>query len=130
MRQAAQDQNAASMGQKFQINRLFSKSSQAYKNESWDLVDAYEADKEKILAAPVAQLPEEIRDLDENGRAVFIEEKSAERKQVQSEIKDLEEKREAFVAEKRKEMAETKTLDNVMVSAVRKQASENGYKFE
>lgn len=30
----------------------------------------------------------------------------------------------------RKEMADTKTLDNVMVSAVRKQARENGYQFK
>ena len=60
----------------------------------------------------------------------YIQTKQLERTVTSKEIKALEAKRETYVAEKRKDLADTKTLDNVMVSAVRRQAKESGYKFD
>lgn len=130
VRQEVQDNNAASMSVGSLIKRSKSKASAQYTNESWDIVDAYEADEDAILKLDDEALPKEMKGMDKDARMAFVEEKTEERKAVQTEIKSLEEQRTAFVAEKRKEMADTKTLDNVMVSAVRKQASENGYQFK
>lgn len=128
-RQIAQDSNAGSMSVSTQLNRVRSKASSAYKNEAWDLVDAYDADKKTVMELSEEELPEELKGLDNEKRAAFIEGKKQEREAVQTEISDLEKKRDAFLKDKRKEMAETKTLDNVMVDAVRKQALENGFSY-
>lgn len=130
MRQETQDKNAASMSTSSLLKRSKSKASLQYKNESWDVVDAFEADEDAILDLSDEALPKEMKGMDKEARKAFVTAKTQERKAVQAEIKSLEEQRTAFVAEKRKEMADTKTLDNVMVSAVRKQAAENGYKFK
>ncbi len=130
LRQEVQDSNAASMGKGIQLKRSKSKASKAYKNESWDLVDAYKKDKDAVSDLSADAMPEEMKEMSAPEREVFIQEKSTEREAVTQEIKDLEAKRKDFVAEKRKAMAATKTLDNVMVDAVRRQASEKGYVFD
>jgi len=129
-RQAVQDSNAQSMSTGVSLKRAKSKASASYRNESWDLVDAYELDKDKVMALEEAEMPEELKGKTPEERGAFIEAKQVERTALQSEIKDLSEKQTAYVADKRKALAETKTLDNVMVSAVRKQASGNGYDFK
>ncbi|MBL4870256.1 MAG: hypothetical protein JKX72_04820, partial [Robiginitomaculum sp.] len=55
--------------------------------------------------------------------------KISERKNLQDDISKLTKKQQTFVGAKRKDMAATKTLDNVMVDAVRRQASENGFSY-
>jgi hypothetical protein len=128
-RQAAQDTNAESVGKRSIINRLSSKSSSAYRNDKWDIVDAYEVDKDRILELSEEELPEELKGKSTDERIAFVEAKKTERGNVQTQIADLENKRQSFVAKKRKEMTATKTLDNVMVDAVRKQALENGFSY-
>jgi hypothetical protein len=59
--QVAQDKNAESYGKSNKVERAISKSSQVYKNESWDLVDAVK-DNEKIVENTAAEtLPEEMK---------------------------------------------------------------------
>lgn len=129
-RQAAQDSNAASMGKGISLKRAKSKASNAYKNESWDLVDAYEADDTALENITETDLPKELQGKSKVELKQIVAAKQLERKAASKEIKALEMKRESFVAEKRKALAETKTLDNVMVDAVRRQAKESGYKFD
>lgn len=129
-RQAAQDSNAASMGKGISLKRAKSKASSAYKNESWDLVDAYEADAEALAEVTDKDLPKDLQGKSEAELKVLVEAKQAERAATSKEIKALEAKREAYVADKRKALSETKTLDNVMIEAVRKQAKERGYVFD
>jgi len=129
-RQAVQDSNASGYSKKSAIARVKSKASKLYKNESWDVVDAYEAAPEKILKLDDAELPAEMQGMDGDARKAFIEAKTQERETARAEIKALEAKREAYVAKERKAMSESETLDNVMVKAVRKQAEDKGYSFE
>lgn len=128
-RQIVQDSNAASMSPSIQIKRAKSKVSGAYSNESWDVVDAYKKDKSLILEMEESQLPDELKGKSTKERKAFIEEKSAERNVLKQKISDLATQQKSFVDEKRKSMAETKTLDNVMVSAVRKQAIAQGFAY-
>jgi len=130
LRQEIQDSNAASMGKGIQLKRSKSKASKAYKNESWDLVDAFRKDKEAVGSLSADALPEEMKEMSAPEREAYVEKKSAERNAITKQVSELEAKRSEFVTEKRKAMAETKTLDNVMVDAVRRQASEKGYIFD
>lgn len=129
-RQITQDSNAGSYSKGSALSRAKSKSSSLYKNESWDVVDAYEVAPEAIITMEADKLPDEMKGMDADARRDFIEGKAAERAQIQSQIKALESKRKAYVSDKRKDMAATQTLDNVMVNAVKRQAAEKGYSFE
>ncbi len=129
-RQTVQDSNAQSMSTGVSLKRARSKASASYRNESWDLVDAYEKDKDKVMTMEETELPEELQGKTSEERAAFIEAKQTERTALQAEIKSLSTKQTEFVSGKRKEMSETKTLDNVMVTAVRKQAAGSGYDFK
>jgi len=93
------------------------------------LVDGYEADKEAILELSSEELPKELQGKTDEQKRKFIEAKAAERTDVQKQIRELSDKQTAYVTEERKKLAETKTLDTVMVRAVRKQATENGFKY-
>lgn len=128
-RQMAQDSNASSFSKKGAIERSKSKVSSAYKNESWDIVDGFEADEEQILSLADDQLPDVMKGMDADARTAFIAEKKSEREAIQVEIKALEKQRQSFIADARKAAADTQTLDNVMVKAVRKQAESKGYNF-
>ena len=129
-RQAMQDSNAASMGKGISLKRAKSKSSSAYKNESWDLVDAYKADNEALEMVKEKDLPKALQGKSKAELKAIVEAKEAERAATSEEIKALEAKREAYVADKRKALSESKTLDNVMVEAVRQQAKDRGYIFD
>lgn len=130
VRQAVQDSNASGMSLKSAISRAKSKASSQYKNESWDLVDGYKADKDKVLTLPESELPDELKGLTKEERAAMIEAKSEKRKSLQAEIKALEKKREAHVAKETAVLKKSQTLDEVVVSTVRKQAQENGFKYK
>ncbi len=128
-RQEVQDKNAASMSVKSMLQRSKSKASVAYSNEAWDVIDAYKKDQRGILEMEESQLPKELQGKNEAERKIFIEAKTAERETLQKRISALTAQQQTFVSAKRKEMSATKTLDNVMVTAVRKQAAENGFSY-
>ena len=125
-----QDSNAASMNKGAQINRLRAKSKSGYSNESWDIIDAYKKDQGAVLEMEEDKLPEELKGKTADERKTFIEAKQVERSDIQKQIAELGQKQKTYVAEKRKEMSETQTLDNIMVTAVRKQASETGFEYK
>lgn len=128
-RQDVQDSNAASMNKGAQLSRLYSKSKSLYANETWDLIDAYKKDKDAVMAMDDEKLPKRLKGKTTEDRQAFIEAKQTERADIQKQISELGKKQKDYVAEKRKDMSETKTLDNIMVTAVRKQASENGFTY-
>lgn len=130
LRQETQDSNALSMNVQSSISRAKSKASGQYRNESWDIVDGYTADKDLILDMPEAELPKEFRGLSRGQRAALIEAKAAERKSIQADIKSLEEDRAAYVAKEMANQAKTQTLEEVVVGAVRTQAEQNGFEFD
>ena len=128
MRQEAQDENAQTMGIASSIARAKSKSSTHYDNSTWDVVDAYIDNKEKVLNLDSKQLPQELRELEPNEREAFLDEKVKERGDVSSKISVLEQKRVDHIAAVRAENTDEKTLEQVLVSAVRAQAEQFGLK--
>ena len=65
-------------------------------------------------------------------RKKFVEQQGVERRRVQERINTLNGERNTYVAEKRKEMAAEsgeKTLDQVLVEAIRTQAKAKSFEF-
>ncbi len=124
-RQEAQDKNAARYKEAgAEVQRAVSKASANYDNSKWDLVDATKKGAVKLESVPAAALPAPMQTMKPEERKAFVEQKSAERDKLQSDIKRLNEEREKFVAAKRKEAGQTETLDTAISKVVREQASE------
>ncbi|MBK7407251.1 MAG: VWA domain-containing protein [Saprospirales bacterium] len=132
MMQSTQDANAASYGAGNARERASVKAKATYKNTSWDLVDAAEADEEVIDKLDKDDLPEEMQGMTKEEQKKYVEAKATERTTIQKEILELEQKANTFQNEKRKEMAEggEDTLDKVMSKAMREQARQKGFEID
>ena len=120
--QATQDMNAESYGMANKVERAVSKSTHAYKNSSWDLVDAAKDDESVIAAAPAEQLPEEMQGMSAEQRKGYVKEKARERQQIQQEIMELNKKRQAYIAAHSQNEQEESSLDAAMIKAIREKA--------
>lgn len=129
-RQRAQDTNMASVSAGASAERAVAKSSSNYKNESWDLVDKAEAEG-GLSNVEEAALPAEMRDMDDDERTAYVAKKSKERKAIQTEIQQLNKKRQKFIAEKQKESADGDvTLGRAVIKTVRVKAKKAGFSIE
>jgi hypothetical protein len=126
--QAAQDSNAESYGQSNKVERAISKSSHAYKNSSWDLVDAAKDDAKVIEEAKESELPKEMRGMSTSQRKAFIVEKSTERKKIQDEIQTLNKKRSEYIVANTPK-GEENSLDASMMKAVKEKAKQKNLNF-
>ncbi len=127
-RQIQQDQNALKMGISSALSRAKSKASKQYSNEVWDVVDAYKKSPELILNQSEDDLPEQLKGKSESEKKAYIESLSSERAAIQSQINDLQTKRNAYVATEKQKMAKTNTLDEIVVTAISEQAESQGFK--
>ncbi|MBO6829311.1 MAG: VWA domain-containing protein, partial [Muricauda sp.] len=126
--QSVQDANAATLQEDVIVKRAVSKSSRLYKNSQWDLVDAAEADATVISELEDEELPAELKGKSEKEIKAYINQKKAEREDIQKQIQELNAKREAYIAEHQKE--ETGELENALLSAIKAQASKKNYRWE
>ncbi len=128
--QQVQDVNAAKYSKANKVDRAIYKSSSNYKNTKWDLVDAYEKDKEVIKKVKPKDLPEPMQDKSLEELEVEIEKKLEKRSSIQEEINALSAQRRTFIeAEKKKQMNETTSdLQNSIIESVQKVAKKKGYK--
>lgn len=127
--QSRQDSNAGSYGDANKVERAVSKSSHAYKNSTWDLVDASKENEEVIAKAKDEDLPKEMKGMSVAQRQAYVKEKANERKKIQDEIQALNKKRMEYVtANTPKENAET-MLDGAMIKAIRDKAKTKNLSF-
>lgn len=128
--QIVQDNNAASYGLANMAERSFCKSSHAYKNSSWDLVDAAK-DNEKVIAETKSEdLPEEMRTMTIAQRKVYVRQKSEERTKIQAEIQSLNEKRLEYIANNTPQSTKDKMLDASLMKAIMEQGSAKNFKWK
>ncbi|NAY92823.1 VWA domain-containing protein [Muricauda sp. JGD-17] len=125
MQQSAQDSNAAEMEAGVAVKRSVSKSSRLYKNSKWDLVDAVEDDEEILEEIVEEDLPAELKGKSENEIKEYVMAKKAEREEIQGQIRELNAKREAYIAENQKQ--EKGELENALITAIKNQASKKNY---
>jgi hypothetical protein len=127
--QIVQDNNAASYGSANIAERSFCKSSHAYKNSNWDLVDAAK-DNEKIIAETKSEdLPKEMRSMSIEQRKEYIRQKSDERTKIQSEIQSLNKKRQDYIY-KTPQGNKDKMLDASMMKAIKEQGRAKNLKWD
>ncbi len=129
MLQEEQDTKAEAYGQSNKVERAISKSSHAYKNSSWDLVDAAKDDEKVITNAKEEELPKEMRGLSVEQRKAYVARKANERVAIQKEIQELSRKRQEYIVSQTPKNDKSSMLDAAMIKAVKEQAREKKLEF-
>lgn len=93
----------------------------AHSNASWDLVDKSREDGFDWGTLSLSDLPEALRDMSNEGRNEFIEDKRAERERLQQAIQQVTEAREPFVQRALAERFSEAGLREAMRQAMREQ---------
>jgi hypothetical protein len=127
--QATQDSNAGSYGQSNKVERAISKSTHAYRNSSWDLVDAAKENDKIIEEAREAELPKEMKGMTSVQRKAYVQQKADERKRIQEEIQGLNKKRHEYIATNTKEQGTDTMLDAAMIRAIKEKAKQMNLSF-
>lgn len=127
--QSVQDKNARSYGEENKVERAISKSTHAYKNSSWDLVDAAKEDEQAIAKAKDEDLPMEMKGMTANQRQVYVKEKATERKQIQDEIQILNKKRQEYIVVNTPKEVSYSMLDAAMIKAIKEKAKLKSLSF-
>jgi hypothetical protein len=120
--QATQDTNAGQYGKANTAERAVSKSSHAYSNKSWDLVDASKDGDKVIEEAKESELPKEMKGLTTDQRKQFVAKKAEERQGIQKEIQELAVKRQKFIDEHTTKEEKDAMLDAAMLKAIKERA--------
>jgi len=123
--QAEQDSNAAGYSKENAVSRTVSKSSHLYKNSTWDLVDAEEEEGFSYDKLKSEDLPDNLKGKSKIEIKAYVEKQKAERNRIQNEISELNEKRRAYIANKKKD--NTNGLESAMIEALKRQAKKKDY---
>jgi hypothetical protein len=130
-RQMEQDNNSSGISTALLSKRVKSKAGSLYNNSQWDLVDAVEKEALELESLDKAALPSEMHEMDLQQRKAYVEEKAKQRAALKKEISTLSKQREKYVAEEKRKSAtaEVTTVNDALVSSVRKQGKEKNYRF-
>jgi hypothetical protein len=123
--QEEQDDNAAGYSKANAVGRTVTKGSHLYKNGSWDLVDAEAEEGFSYSELKKEDLPEVLQGKSNSEIKAYIATQRAEREQIQSKIKELNEKRRKFIEGQKDE--KSNGLESVMTQAIKKQAEMKNY---
>lgn len=129
-KQMEQDANAESYSQANKVKRAISKSSHAYKNSSWDLVDAYDEDQEILETVEEAYLPEPMQGMDAKERKKYVEKLTAEREAIKKEIQQLSTKRKQYIAANKPVESTENSLDYAMIQSIKEVGKSKQLIFE
>jgi len=127
MRQSEQDENAsANAPSGAPVERAITKSSSAYDNSGWDLVDALKEKKVALDSVPEEALPETLRGKTLAEKQAQIDAQATRRGDVQKQISELNDKRQQFLTEHAEE-SEKDTFDAAMLEALQSQLKEQAF---
>jgi von Willebrand factor type A domain len=127
--QYRQDKNAGSLSQSNAAERAVSKSSHAYKNSSWDLVDAAKDNDEVISKTEEEYLPQEMKGMSVEKRKQYVATKTQERASIQNEIQALNKKRMEYISANTPKENQDNMLDAAMIRAIKAQAIAKNFKW-
>lgn len=131
--QKSMDQANAGAGYSVAAKRATVKAnSAAYRNESWDLVDAYNSDSTVITKLDKKYLPAEVQHKSTEEVKQYVKQKNEERAAVQRQITRLAAEREKYITNIRKENTKNQQpdLDNAIQTTLRSQGNRYNIKFE
>jgi len=127
--QSVQDENAGSYGAENKVNRAVSKSTHVYKNKSWDMVDASEDKEFDVTKVSKDQLPDAMKNMNNEQKVTYVNAKHEEREKVKSEIQDLNKKRSEYIALQNKNNNTENMLDKSMINSIKQQAAKKNFVF-
>ncbi len=125
--QRKQDTNAGSYSMSNVGDRAAFKSSKKYKATEWDLVDAYENDKNVLQTAEIHA--DTLQNLTIEELELKIQVVASRRSAIQEEIQELDKKRRVYKAENRSNEKEASLQENVIMN-INKLAKEKGYEVK
>lgn len=127
--QSIMDQQNAGLSIQSNVKRSVAKSTKAYKNASWDLIDAAEdeAQLEKMIVANKESLDKDLKDKTVAEIKAITLAKKQERKKIQKQIQDLNTQRDHFL--KNNSDAIDDSLESVLIEAIKKQAANKKYSW-
>jgi hypothetical protein len=129
-RQQAQDGNAAKAHKGASVNRALAKSKSLYSNSYWDLVDAVKNGQVDVKTVNTTDLPAELQKLSVEARRAAVDAKARERAALQARIRELETERGRYLAQVRRGQSTDESLDEVIMQALRDQASCRGFALQ
>lgn len=122
------DADNKTVNKSVEVKRITVKSNKAlYKNESWDIVDKYEDDKEIVSKINKATLTDSLRNKSDGEIQKIVIQKKKEREDIQKQITSLNASRDKFIAiekSKVKNQNNKATLETEIEKIIRKQAKE------
>lgn len=129
--QSMRDEEAADLSASAGAARAAAKSSALYRNSHWDLVDALTEGRVKLEDVEEDALPAELRGKTLAQRRAYIDRKAKERVEIQAQIAELSEKRDAYIAAERDKMAAPaeSAFDEAVGGALRDQAKRKSIHF-
>jgi hypothetical protein len=130
--QTTQDFNAGSFSKGTMINRAVSKSNSAlYRANDWDLVTNAMNNQVDWNTIEKKSLPLEYQNYSIEELKTIVEKMIILRKKFESEIKNLNAQRDAFVLDKKKSMSDNQenTLEKALTNGIKKQIEDKGCQF-
>lgn len=128
-RQVMQDENAKTYGSSNVAQRALAKSKSSYRNDDWDLVDAWVSDSTVISRVKKEDLPAHLKGKSTAQLTTEVARLRAERTTLQKEMAALQLQIDAYTTEERKRQNLGLTLDNVLIEALVEQATAKGFTF-
>jgi len=131
-RQQKADYASAKMSKKVALERAQLKGKNAYRNESWDVVDAVEKDGTWLENAPEDKLPDNMRGKSLEEKKAMVAENTAKRAELKAKIAKLEAERTSYLAEEAKKQngAAESSLGTELIKSTRKLATKKGYNLD
>lgn len=132
-RQEAQDAFAVAASPAAMAQRTVVKGKAAYDNKSWDLIDAVKDTGAASVIQELAandELPEQLRGKSEEEIKALVETKQKEREGMQQKISELNDKRNQWLQDNRKEQVQKESLDDAILKGIREQAVRRQFSFE
>jgi hypothetical protein len=128
-RQLQEDSNAATRGAGG--TRGASKASAYYRNGTWDLVDALADDAVDLGSVETEALPPAMQNLTLAQRQDYVEQKQAERQDIQNQIQTLYQQRQTFIAQQQHLSRQTAdTFQAAMTQALKTQLAAKGFTLD
>lgn len=125
--QESEDVNALSVAEENMVERVMSKSSRAYSNSSWDIVDYVGEDYEKLKSIDKKDLPEEMKSNSYAENVQFIKKKKKEREIIQKNIQTLAKKRGEYIQDQSNLNDDEDDFGKAVSSSILKFANEKNY---
>lgn len=130
-RQQAQDMNAfSSPNSAAGIARSEAKTTENYRNSSWDLVDAVTEDNVDLNTVDKTTLPNNLRSLSVIEIQKFVDQMMLKRQQIKAKITELAQKRLDYLAKNTPQDNIKTTLDRLMIDSLYKQLEAKGFQIQ